>query len=103
MNACVSCLLVVDLLGLWRGVKPVSLRQGGLWRGFISRKPKLLLTNDQHTHSPSHALIIYPPNPPSVHSPTNPFTRPIHSPTHPFTHSIHSPIHSPTHSFTHRH
>ena len=27
-NVCVGCLLVVDLLGLWRGVKPVSLSAG---------------------------------------------------------------------------
>src|SRR6218665_2162806 len=51
LNVCVGCLLIVDLLGLWRGVKPVSLSAGGLWRGFISRKPLLLLTVNQHTHT----------------------------------------------------
>src|SRR6218665_93194 len=57
---CVGCLLVVDLLGLWRGVKPVSLyRQWGLWRGLISRKPKLLLTVNQQTHinQTTHPII----------------------------------------------
>ena len=28
LKVCVGCLLVVDLLGLWRGVKPVSRGQG---------------------------------------------------------------------------
>src|SRR6218665_500734 len=72
----VVCLLVVDLLGLWRGVKPVSLSAGGLWRGFISRKPLLLLTSKQHTIAQ-----------PCIQSSILPYTRPpIHSPTHPCIH-----------------
>src|SRR6218665_2357661 len=88
LSVCVRFFLVVDLLGLWRGV--------------ISRKPKLLLTNDEQTHSPNHA---------SNHAFIQPSVRiltyisihpPFHPPTHPFTHtSIHLPIHSPTRSSTH--
>src|SRR6218665_3882103 len=86
VNVCVDYLLVVDLLGLWRGAKPVSLWAGALWRGLISRKPKLLLTTNQHTHSPIHAS-------------NHPFIQPsvrtlIHT-------SIQPPIHSPTLSFIH--
>src|SRR6218665_1942331 len=75
LSVCVGCLLVVEMLGLWRGL--------------ISRKPKLLLTINQHTHSPTHAF-----NYPSINHP------PVHSPTHPFTHPfIHPPSHSSTHPF----
>src|SRR6218665_2239789 len=87
LSVCVGCLLVGDLLGLWRGVKPRKPIGRGLWRGLISRKPKILLTINQHTHSPNHASDGYP----TIRQYTHPH---IHSP--PF---IHPPFHSSTHPF----
>src|SRR6218665_2672987 len=97
MNACVRCLLVVDLLGLWRGVKPVSLSAGWPLAGIYLPQTQATTNKRLNKHIHHHALIIHPPNPPSVHSPTHPFTRPIHSPIHPFTYPpVHPLIHAST-------
>src|SRR6218665_658871 len=51
----------------------------GLWRGLISRKPKLLLTIHTHIHPTMYSIIhpnIRPYTHPPIYSPTHPIFRP---------------------------
>src|SRR6218665_3346458 len=70
VNVCVGCLLVVDLLGLWRGVKPVSQATINKHRTHIFTQP--CIQSSIHSTFPTYSH-------PHIHSPT-------HSSTHPCIH-----------------
>src|SRR6218665_4049239 len=106
VNVCVGCLLVVTwaygTLIHTRGPLPKGLR--ALRHAIGPTGLKLTnITNNQYTHSVSHASSHSLVQPPAVHSRTHPFTHPlthplIHLPIHALTHS---PLHSPTHPSIH--